>query len=67
MSDIFKVKQQNDVNEFVLVSKLLTLNISTPFSGSSLIDFEQVNVCMDTSYITFSILAALRWIKKRQP
>ena len=43
---MFKVKKehQNDVNDVVLVSVLLTWIYFTPFSNISVVEFEQVNV-----------------------
>ena len=37
----------NQTNDVVLVSVLLTLNIFTPYSGVSIVNFEQVNACWD--------------------
>ena len=50
--NMFKVKKhQNDVFDVVLVSFLSTLNIFTPFSSDSFLDFEQVNASWVTKTI----------------
>ena len=41
-------KKNNDVNDLVLVSLLLTLNLFTTFSNAFIVDLKHVNVCWKT-------------------
>ena len=58
MRNIFKVNNK-DTKKLNIVFLLLTLNIFTPFSRDSIIDFEQVNVTkvlILLSFVTFKRL-----------
>ena len=47
-------RHQNDVNDVAMVSLLLTLNIFTPFSNVSFVDFEQVNIPWEDYMLGYS-------------
>ena len=48
-------RHQNDVNDVAMVSLLLTLNIFTPFSNVSFVDFKQVNIPWEDYMLGYSI------------
>ena len=55
-------KQQNDVNDFVLVFLVLTLNM---FYSVSVVDFKQVNSRLRAEILLYhSLILKCKWIKE---
>ena len=54
----FTKKHQNDVNDVVLEFLLLTLNIFTPFSSVSIVDFEQGNVTWNVKALVITYISS---------
>ena len=45
----YQWRHQNDINDTVLTSLMLTLTYFTPFSNISIVDFERLFVCWEAT------------------